>query len=350
MSIMREIFIWETSRYKGEIIAMESNVKINQTFHEQIRDNHKWEKGKSKDYIAYRKKWFENPQKYVVERGPIHLDIETSSICNLRCPMCLCTVELKKGRESKIKQGLMGMERYRKIIDEAAEIGVMSVKLNWRGEPLLNPNIPQMIKYAKEKGIIDIMINTNATMLDEQLMNELIDAGLDKIFFSVDSIDKHEYESIRVGANFEETIDKIKMFCEINERKGHKVYTRVQKVLLNSTEKENDSFVSYFSDIVDQVAFEDYEPYDDLGLGKGVDTQKKIKFTCPMLWQRLLITWDGEYRICCDSYNRGVFGHNDREKIEDFWNGSIMKKIRESHQRGNFYEVDVCRDCFLPYM
>lgn len=329
---------------------MDHEVKVNQTFHTQLEDNGKWKKGDNKKYKEYRNKWNDNPQRFIVERGPIHLDVELSSICNLRCPMCFCTIELLKGEEGKITHGLMSMERYKKIIDEAVEIGVYSVKLNWRGEPLMHPRIAEMIQYAKEKGILDVMINTNGVKLNEELSYRIIEAGLDKIFFSIDSIEKENYEKIRVGAKFEKTIENVKAFCKINEEKGHPVYTRVQKVLLNDTEKENAKFVKYFSGIVDQVAFEDYEPYDGQGMGKEVKIKKNVQFTCSMPWQRLLITWNGEYRICCDCFDRGIFGHNDTQTIEEFWNGEVMKKIRNSHKRGKFYEVEVCRKCYLPYM
>ena len=65
------------------------------------------------------------------------------------------------------------------LIDQAAELKVPSIKFNWRGEPLLHSKLPDFISYAKEKGILETIINTNATKLDERKSNELIDAGLD---------------------------------------------------------------------------------------------------------------------------------------------------------------------------
>ena len=61
----------------------------------------------------------------------------------------------------------MKKELYEKIIKEISEMEVPSIKLNWRGEPLLNPSIDKFIYLAK-KGILDVSINTNATTLDEK--------------------------------------------------------------------------------------------------------------------------------------------------------------------------------------
>ena len=60
----------------------------------------------------------------------------------------------------------MSMELFNKIIKEIKSLEIPSIKLNWRGEPLLNPNLIQMIKLAKKNGVIDVSINTNATTLD----------------------------------------------------------------------------------------------------------------------------------------------------------------------------------------
>ena len=62
----------------------ENKVKVNATFHEQLENNQKWAKEKEPAYKEYRRKWMENPSRYIIEKAPIHLDIETSSICNLR--------------------------------------------------------------------------------------------------------------------------------------------------------------------------------------------------------------------------------------------------------------------------
>ena len=64
---------------------------------------------------------------------------------------------------------IMNFEMYKKIIDEIVLLGVPSIKLNWRGEPLLNKQIGKFIKYAKISGILDVAINTNATNLDEKM-------------------------------------------------------------------------------------------------------------------------------------------------------------------------------------
>ena len=52
------------------------------------------------------------------------------------------------------------------------------MKFNWRGEPLLNPYLPDIADYAKQNGVLETIINTNAQKLDHNLSKKLINSGL----------------------------------------------------------------------------------------------------------------------------------------------------------------------------
>ena len=97
-----------------------------------------------------------------------------------------------------------------------------SVKLIWRGEPLLHPKVKELIQYAKESGIIEVIINTNGTNLNTKKANELIDSGLDQLIYSFDGGTKETYEKMRPGRfkknNFEDVFNNIKNFYEIKKK------------------------------------------------------------------------------------------------------------------------------------
>ena len=71
-----------------------------------------------------------------------------------------------------------------KIIDQCKELGVPSMKFNWRGEPLMHPNLSEIINYAKNNGVIETIINTNATHLNNKVSEKIIQSGLDILIFS----------------------------------------------------------------------------------------------------------------------------------------------------------------------
>ena len=72
---------------------------------------------------------------------------------------------------------IMKKELAFKLIDQASKLNVPSMKFNWRGEPLLNPKLPEIIDYAKQKGVLETMINTNATKLDKKMSEKIIKSG-----------------------------------------------------------------------------------------------------------------------------------------------------------------------------
>ena len=319
-------------------------VIINPTYHEinnEVAKN--WESTRGEKYHEYRKKWVENPQKFLVERAPLHLDIEPTNACNLRCPMCPRTV-LLQDESVKFKISTMDLEVFKKIINEAVSIGVYSIKLNWLGEPLVHHDIVEMVRYAKEKGIIDVMFNTNAALLDLQTSKDLINAGLDKLFFSFDSPYQEKYEEIRVGADYNETLNNIKNFIKIrDELKSNTPLTRVSMVLMENNQSEYETFVNLFKNIVDVVAYVEYrEP-----IGKEA-LEYNPNFACSQLWQRMFIAADGDVIVCCvDSEKEYIVGNIHNDSIENIWKNEKYQKIRELHQNGRYNEVTMCAKCSL---
>lgn len=324
------------------------NVPVNSTYHEVINDfARQWESRKSDEYKEYRRMWVDNPKNFILRSAPLHLDIEPTSACNLKCPMCPRTVILNDPEKKKnFHIATMKLETYKRLIDEAVEIGVYSVKLNWLGEPLVHPDIVEMVRYAKEKGIIDVMFNTNAVLLTEKMTKDLILAGLDKLFFSFDSPFKEKYESIRVGADFEVTLENIKRVVKLRESMGKtSPLTRVSMVLMEENKDEYEKFVELFKDIVDTVAYVEYRA----PLGEEHSLDKSVTdFACSQLWQRMFIAADGDVIVCCTDSEKGYLAgniHNDT--IKNIWNNPEYSQIRDFHENGQYYKVDICRKCDL---
>ena len=167
------------------------------------------EKNACPEYREYRSNWERYPKERIVEK-PLNLDIELTNKCNLQCVMCPATIYRYDNC------GFMEESLYKHIIDEAAAENIPAIKLIWRGESMLHSKLITFIQYAKEKGIIDVLLNTNATLMTPEMSKKLIASGLDKIFFSFDSPYKEKYEAIRVGADYDTVLYNIKTFYERN--------------------------------------------------------------------------------------------------------------------------------------
>ena len=131
-------------------------------------------------------------------------EIELTNRCNANCIMC------PRG-ELERPFGEMDEKTLRLIVDKAAGYGVDTITFSGFGEPLLNKNAPDYVKYVKEKGLkIKTNITTNAGLLSRKLSEKLIQAGLDEIQISFNGWDKDSYERIMRGLKFESITENIK--------------------------------------------------------------------------------------------------------------------------------------------
>jgi len=321
-----------------------------------------------KKYLEYRENWTNNAKKYYSEEiknynilPPQCIDIETAAICDLACPHCF--------REYLITPDkVMTMNLYNKIINEVKEMKVPSIKLNWRGEPLLNPNLIEMIKLAKLNGVIDVSINTNAVTLNKKKSLEIIDSGLDNIIFSFDGGSEKTYEKYRPGRfkknSFKAVYENIKNFCILKkEKKRLFPITKIQMVITNETKSEINDFFNLFEGYVDDITV---TPYQERGGGLD-DVNNKIKQklknyfiknnlsletpylsqgddklfvsegreSCFQPLQRLMITYNGMVAMCCLDWGaQHCVGYVDELAYQnDIENDKVNEKIQKG-QRG----------------
>src|SRR3989337_2188137 len=118
---------------------------------------------------------------------PIRFNIEPTNYCNLHCSMC--------PRELNRPFGYMDISLFHKVIDESILYGKrLIITINKDGEPLLHPELPRMIKYAKDKkAAYKINFYTNGILLTEEKSLDLIKSGLDTIHISIDALTKETY-------------------------------------------------------------------------------------------------------------------------------------------------------------
>ena len=310
-------------------------VKINENIH--VLKQNGLNPFESERYRDYREKWKEYPLTRKVDRFPIHLDIEVTSNCNLKCQVCITT-------HADFDNGFMKFDLFRKIVDEGIDKGLCSIKLNLRGEPLLHPNLPDMISYAKQKGIIDVFFNTNAVLLTNDKAKSIIEAGIDRLIISFDGYEKGFYESHRVGAVYEETLENVRNLMVTRDKMNRSFpWVRVQTILVDGMENNINQYLQLWENIVDEVAYIDYRPeIDRVKVGKN-------DWVCPQIWQRMSITWDGSILPCVnDPFGKMCMGKVSEVSIEEVWVANErLNNMRKMHDAGNAHEIDGCVDCPL---
>ena len=327
-------------------------VSVDHNFHlktQKVMDE--WESRRSDGYKKYRQEWYNNPKNNLLNDFPIHLDIEATSACNFLCTMCPRTEMMEKKTFWKVEN--FDMKSYENIITTGVPLGLKSVKFQYLGEPLVNKHLVKMIKFAKKAGVVDVMFNTNASLLDEKKSREIILSGVDKIFFSFDSPYREEFNKIRVKGDYDLVLKNIKNFMKVKkELKSDTPITRVQMVLMKDNQREWEDFQKLFSNLVDTIAYIDYldhgiqNKHKEKGVVK-IGSRKK-KFCCPQLWQRMFVHPDGVVTPCClDSSREMVMGNIKENSIKDIWKNELYQDMREKHMNGKIDEIPTCKKCPL---
>ena len=289
-------------------------------------------------YREYRKKWKEWPETYTYGEFPLHLDVEPTNACNLRCPFCATTY-------NNYIKGFMEEKIWKQIIDEAGKNELYSLKFTFRGEPLLHKDLARMVSYAKDAGILDIYFNTNALRLDEATIRSLLDAGLDRISISFEGYNKEVYEKYRVGSTFETVVHNLKLLKKMKTELGLKSpLVRIQTVLVPEIQGMEEQYAAFWSPIVDEVAYLDMKSEADNPDHRGII----YDWGCPMLWQRMTITWDGKILPCIhDIFEWDSFGKISEISIKEAWASSKENLYRNLHIQGKAHEIKRCDRC--PY-
>jgi len=288
-------------------------------------------------------RWHVYPRIHHVSKFPTHIDLELSNACNLNCPMCYTTTdEFKK----KITKGLMSIDLFKKIIDECSKYpSHYSIRLSWRGEPFLHPEIFEMIKYAKDNGVKEVSTLTHGGFLNPEKFEQLVDLGLDWLTISFDGVDE-TYEQIRAPLKYEESLNKIKKYHEIKkQKKSVKPIIKVQGVW-PAVQKNPEKFFNTFSEITDQVASPPLLDY----LKKDTDVEFIDDFVCPVLYQRLTISSEGKAMLCYnDELETFPVGDANKENIFKIWHSKKLQNARKTHLKHlGVKELPPCQYCFYP--
>ncbi|WP_135549438.1 pyrroloquinoline quinone biosynthesis protein PqqE [Paenibacillus cymbidii] len=108
---------------------------------------------------------------------PYALTAEVTHRCPLHCPYCSNPIELRQ-RESELSTQL-----WQDVLEQAGNLGVAQVHFTG-GEPLLRPDLEQLVRHARDAGLYGNLI-TSGVGLSEERLRQLAEAGIDSIQLSV---------------------------------------------------------------------------------------------------------------------------------------------------------------------
>lgn len=301
--------------------------------------------GVEEEYARNRKEWEDFPRSNYVAEYPLLVDLELSSLCNLRCPFCYTITDDFKAR---VNATLMDFSLFTRVIDEIAG-KVFAIRLSLRGEPMIHPRFADAVRYAKQNGIKEVSTLTNGSRLTREYFTEIMEAGIDWITVSFDGLDA-EYEKNRYPLKFPEMYDKLRSVAEIKSAARQvKPVIKIQAVW-PSIEADPERFLETMTPVSDLVAFNPIIDFSHVTPPDQILYEEH--FSCPQIYQRLVVGADGQVMMCAnDESNEHVVGNAWEETIHEIWHGEKLQRVRDLHQVDEgFKQIPVCRRCYLPRM
>jgi len=180
---------------------------------------------------------------------PISVSFEPTTSCNLRCPECPSGL-----RAFTRPTGMLEQDFFRKTIDDIHK-ELFYLVFYFQGEPFLNPDFLEMVKYASSKRIYTAT-STNAHYLTDANAKKTVESGLDRLIISIDGTTNDVYRQYRVGGNLDKVLE------------GARNIVKWKRELKSKT-----PFV-FFQFLVLKHKEQPIEERKQLGKGIGVDTER----------------------------------------------------------------------------
>jgi radical SAM protein with 4Fe4S-binding SPASM domain len=199
------------------------------------------------------------------------------------------------------------------------------------------------------------MINTNATLLEENMNRKLIERGLTRIRIGFDGATADTYEKIRIGANFHKVKDNILNCIRIRNEMGSSLpIVRVSCVHLSENDKEIQDFITFWKPQVDYVSIQRYKPHEftqerERGkMGAGEKVVENVK--CSQPFESLYIRVNGDVHACCSMVYGPRVGSIFESSVSDIWNSDKMKRLRWLLKNGVWDDIPTCKKCMIQYV
>ena len=284
------------------------------------------------------------------------------SHCNLRCALC------PRGGVSGLKneaKGLMSFDIFKKIIDKfkKEQVGIRELEFgNW-GEPLLNPDLPKMIRYAKKEWSPKYMgragsigISSNLTCLINP--DELLQSGVSRIRVSISGMKQETYSKNHIGGSIKDVLENIIKLARIKSKRNLKdveIGIGFHDLIYNKNEAiEVKQFCAnhrlsftllpmYISSVEENILFHQqkdrmlkhYSQFIDINRELAAMKTAKRADKCQYRRSIIVVSFNGDLVRCC-----GVYGSN-------YFMGSILNhRIRDVLK----IKSPICESCIKTPM
>ncbi len=292
----------------------------------------------------------------IIAGRPINITIEPTNLCNLDCPVCETGAGIL-GRPD----GSMSLDQFKNIIDKVAT-HTNTLMFYFMGEPFLNKQSYEMIRYAKDEGIPWITTCTNGDPIQPE---NLVKSGIDEVSFQIGGMTQETHQVYRVNSNLKRVMKNLQDTVRLKREHSSGIRIECGFILMKHNEHEVDEFYRVMKEFgVDEANVVDpcvrdmeqgnlYLPtdkkhwfYDVEAFNLGKLKPKDIPDNrCPWIYYSLAVLVNGDVVPCCrDPKGEHVMGNLLSQNLDEIWNGERFQNFRQRihDDQGS---VKICQLC-----
>jgi radical SAM protein with 4Fe4S-binding SPASM domain len=289
---------------------------------------------------------------------PFSVYVFPTTFCNFKCVYCAHSF----GRAEMLEKynfapQNMSMATYKSVIEQLKEFEqpIKLLSLTGHGEPLMNKDIPEMIHLAKKSGAVQrVEIISNASLLNNQLTDELISAGLDGFRISLQGMSGEKYKQVcGFDLDFGEFVENISYFY--NNKSDCDLFVKILDVALDNGQDE--LFYKTFDSISDRMFIETCRPvYDGVEFTEEMrnniidryGNSHEPRDVCPLCFFMLSVFPDGDVEPCDTIYKPIVLGNVHNETLKEMFLGEKLKEFQLMQLRKSRGTNPKCAVCVAP--
>ena len=263
--------------------------------------------------------------------------VDLSTACNATCVMC--PTQLNPLRKKIISASL-----FESVVDQVAALPANDMFfIGVHGEPLLDRRLPEKVSLCRTRGLDNILISTNGSLLDEQRARELLDASPHIIIISLESMNPAVFEDIRKGLKHADVVANIKTTFRVRNEIGSRTRIGIRFIQSDRNARERNAFMRYWLPYLDR-AKKDFFEIDRIH-NWGYGTPGKFYGSSPCFHTKCMtILSDGSVVFCClDHEGIHLFGNATEQPLLQIFNSEKAKKFRSFHLAGQAPTLHLCQ-------
>jgi len=291
---------------------------------------------------------------------PTFLQVEPTTLCNLRCTYCPVSLELPKAT------GHLDPNLLERVLDELGDYFLMMVLWGW-GEPFLSPHVYDLVRSARRRNIHVVSSTNGHIFAMKDHARRVVASGLDSLIVSIGGATEESYARLR-GTKMEEAFDGVRRIVEEKKRQGSATpFLSLSMIVSRYNEVEIPALRARALALgVDALTLKTMntctvrpESKDDHPIPSEGDYRRfsyaendRVRAQhnpCKALWQKTNLRWDGQVTPCTYDFDSArAMGSVAVQPFARIWRNAAYTAMRRQFRKDPT-EISICKNCTYAF-